>query len=81
MPKKKHNDGYYTTQEFADMFGVSTEVVRQWIHRGQLKATKTDDGQRTLIPKDAVISYKRPWMAQKRELKKRAKMRANPVQI
>ena len=76
MPDEKRNDGYLSAQEFASELGVSYSAVRQWIHRGQLSVEKTDDG-RILVPKDAVISYKRPWMTQKRKLGRRA----NPVQI
>lgn len=34
------NDKLYTTQEVADIFGVSPETIREWIRSGKLPAIR-----------------------------------------
>jgi len=50
----EHNQEYYTTTEFAQMFRISDRTVRLMIRRGQLPAVKI--GKQWRIPREAVDS-------------------------
>lgn len=55
VDKNGQMDGYFTTTEFAEQWGVGIGTVRQWIRRGKIKAVKVGNqhfiDKRTPYPK------------------------------
>lgn len=55
VDKNGQIDGYFTTSEFAEQWGVSVRTVQKWIHRGKIKAVKVGNqnfiDKRTPYPK------------------------------
>ena len=55
VDKNGQMDGYFTTSEFAEQWGVSIRTVQKWIHRGKIRAVKVGNqnfiDKRTPYPK------------------------------
>lgn len=51
------DDKLYTTARVADLFGVTTETVRDWIARGTLKAVKPGGVGQYRIKRSELIRF------------------------
>lgn len=51
---------YYTTLEVADMFGVTTSTVSEWIRKGKVAAIKTPGGKWRISRKEVLRHLERP---------------------
>lgn len=49
----------YTVAEAADLCGVTTQTVRNWLRSGRLRAVYTAGGQRQLVTADSVQAWLR----------------------
>ncbi len=49
MKNKKH---FYSTQEIADLLGVSASSIQRWADSGKLKCTRTNDEIRQFNAED-----------------------------
>lgn len=51
-------DEWYSTTRVAELFGVTTPTVRDWIKKGKLRAVKRgeDKGARFMVPREDVIA-------------------------